>query len=151
LIICAVLPRTKGEIIMATQENQVFLDVELCGETATTASDPVETDIIDLEVTKTSDCEFALVGGNICYTVTITNYSDVDFITGEMGGIVIRDPLSSNLEYVPGSFYYTIDGGEPVTDDPNIDGSNVLTYTIELAAGETAVVHFCVKVLSMPV
>ena len=136
---------------MATQENQVFLDVELCGETATTSSDVTETDIIDLEVTKTADCDYALVGGNICYTITITNNSDVDFIDGEMGGIVIRDPLASNVEYVPGSFEYTIDGGEPISADPNIDGSNVLTYTIELAAGETAVVHFCVKVLSMPV
>ena len=135
---------------MMKQENELFADVQLCGDTASTGSGVVETDIIDLQVTKAAKCDKALVGGRICYTGTIINNSDVDFITGEQGPVTIRDPLASNVEYIAGTFEYTIGSGQPVQDEPDIDGNNEMTYELEIPAGETVIVEFCVKVLSVP-
>ena len=135
---------------MPKQQNQLFVNLELCETPVSIGSEVAETDIIDLQVTKVSACPYAVVGGNICYTATIVNNSDVDFITGEFGALEISDPLASNVEYVEGSFEYTIGSGEPVQVEPNIDVSNVMTYDIEIPAGETAVVTFCVKVLCLP-
>ena len=141
------------------QENLAFADIELCDEAVSVASEPAEVDIIDLQVTKTADCQYAVVGGKICYTVTIFNNSDVNFVgdreDDEMGGVIFRDPLTSNLEYIPGTFTYTIDCGEPdptpVQVEPNIDTDNVMTYdSLEIPAGCTAIVKFCVKVKSAP-
>jgi uncharacterized repeat protein (TIGR01451 family) len=138
---------------MPTQENKVFLDITLCNEAVSTASNIVETNIFDLQVTKKSNCPYAVVGGKICYTVTIVNNSDVDFIIGEYeaGCIIFRDPLANNLEYIGGSFEYVIGSGEPVKVEPDIDSNNVLTYNcLEIPAGKTAIVTFCVKVKSVP-
>jgi len=137
---------------MPIQENKIFLDLTLCNQAVSAESPPATTDVIDLQITKVSNCEYAVVGGNICYTTTIVNNSDVDFVDGEMGGIIFRDPLTSNLEYVLGSFEYTIGSEPPVQDDPVVDPiTNVLTYdSLEIPAGETAVVTFCVKVVSVP-
>jgi len=136
---------------MATQENRVFLDIELCDEAVSVESNVAETDIIDLQVTKISNCPYAVVGGNICYTVTIVNNSNANFVDGALGGIIFRDPLASNLQYIPGTFQYTIGSGEPFQVEPNINADNVLTYdSIVLPAGQTAIVTFCVRVLSLP-
>lgn len=138
---------------MPMQNNQAFLDLELCDVAVSTQSDIVQTDIIDLTVTKTATCGYALVGGTICYTATIENNSDVDFISGddEMGCITFRDPLAPNLQYVTGTFTYQIGSGVEVPATPNINADNVLTYNcLEIPANTTAVVKFCVKVLSMP-
>jgi len=134
---------------MSTILNQIFADVNLCGEAVSVQSEVVTTDVINLTVEKEASCKFVLVGHDLCYTVTITNDSDVDFTTeeGGLGGIIFRDPLASNLTYVADSFNYEIDGGEPVFVEPAIDGNNVMTYdSIELEAGQTAVVKFCVTV-----
>jgi len=136
---------------MPTQENQAFLDFELCGDAVNVQSEIATTDIIDLQITKVSNCAYAVVGGNICYTITIFNNSDADFTTGELGGIIFRDPLASNVQYVPGSFEYEIGAEPPVQVEPDIDSNNVMTYdSLEIPAGDTAIVTFCVKVLSLP-
>ena len=139
---------------MSKQENKIILNLTLCGEAVSVESLPSETNIIDLTVKKVSDCEYALVGGKICYTVTIFNNSDVDFIKGqeEMGGIIFRDPLALNLSYVENSFNYEINDEEPIFVEPDIDDmTNIMTYDcLEIPANTTAVVKFCVKVERMP-
>jgi len=140
---------------MAKQQNQVFAEIELCGEAVSAQSQVSEVDVIDLTINKEADCAYVLVGGNICYTVTITNSSDVDFANDELGGVIFRDPLASNVTYVENSFNYTINDGspdpQPVYVEPSINADNVMTYdNIELEAGHSAVVKFCVKVNQMP-
>jgi len=139
---------------MPIQNNKIFLDLTLCNQAVSAESEIAETDVIDLQITKVSNCEYAVVGGNICYTVTIVNNSDVDFIEGddEMGGIIFRDPLSLNLKYVLDTFEYKIGAADPVQVNPDVDPiTNVLIYdSLEIPAGITAIVTFCVKVVSAP-
>jgi len=147
---------------MPNQENQAFIDLTLCGDAVSVQSDVVETDIINLTVDKVANCEYALLGGNICYTVTITNDSDVDFIEGtdEMGGLKFRDELTANLSYVENTFNYTIfdiddpdpePPHDPVFVEPDIDSDNVMTFEpLELSANQFVVIKFCVKVDRMP-
>ena len=121
--------------------NQTFLDLELCEEAVTVQSNQVETDIIDLTIVKSASCNVALVGGKICYKVTITNNSDVD-----LEYIMFRDPLAPNLTYIEGSF--EVDG-TPQT--PTIVG-NELQYELTIPAIEEdeppvpVVITFCVTV-----
>ncbi|MCL2755600.1 MAG: DUF11 domain-containing protein [Firmicutes bacterium] len=132
-------------------ENKAFLDLELCGEAVSVDSgEPTEVDIIDLQITKTANCAYAILGGNICYTVTIVNNSDVDFTDGEMGEITFRDPLADNLEYVDDSFEYGTDPDNLTPGTPNIDGNNVITFDLAIPAGETMYIEFCAKVTAMP-
>ena len=137
---------------MSTVLNQTFADVTLCGETVFAESQVVTTDVINLTVEKEASCQYVLVGGRLCYTVTITNDSDVDFTTGELGGVIFRDPLAENLTYIPGTFEYTIDCGQPdpvppVQVEPTINSDNVMTYdSLQIPAGCKAIVTFCVTV-----
>jgi len=129
-------------------ENRTFADVTLCGQTVSAQSELVSTDIINLTVEKAASCDYVLVGGRLCYTIVITNDSDVDFIEGqdELGKIIFRDPLADNLTYVTDSFTISINGGTAVPATPTLVG-NVLTYDgIELEAGQFATVVFCVIV-----
>jgi len=136
---------------MATLGNQTFLDLELCSEGVSVPSNTVTTDIIDLQITKAASCPYMVVGGEICYTVAIVNNSDIDFDdtgTDSLGQITFRDPLDSNLSYVPDSFTVdTGDGPEPAIPDVT---AGVITYDFNIGAGETVLISFCVKVESAP-
>jgi len=118
--------------------NQTFLDLELCEEAVTVSSNQVETDIIDLQITKTASCNVAVVGGTICYLITIFNNSEVD-----LEDILFRDPLAPNLTYKVGSFEVN---GTPET--PTIIG-NELQYVLTIPAGETVEIDFCATVTSV--
>ena len=121
---------------MAQFSNQSFLDLELCDSAVSVESNEVVTDIIDLTIEKEADCNMAVIGGTICYTVTIKNNSDIELET------IFRDPLASNLVYVQDSF--TVDG-EPQT--PTYDAaSHVLSYPLTLDPHCEVVIRFCVKV-----
>jgi len=137
---------------MGKQQNYAYGDITLCGEVVSAQSPLSEVDVIDLTVTKNADCSYVLIGNNICYTLTYVNNSDVDFTTEDMGAIIVRDPLGSNVTFVDGSMTVDIDDAGPEPVVPIIDGAtNVLTYDgLELEAGKTAIVVFCVTVNSMP-
>ena len=131
---------------MATLGNITFLDLDLCEETVTIESNEVEVDIIDVEIKKEADCAYAVVGGQICYTITIENRSEVPFNDPAIGPgqLFFRDPLDENLEYVQGSF--TVDGHQRTPTVTN----NEISYHLDVPATSTVIVRFCVKVLSVP-
>jgi len=116
--------------------NQSFLDLELCEEVATASSNIVETEIIDLNMIKEANCGYAVVGGKICYTITITNNSAIELVD-----VVFRDPLPNNLTYVEGSFTVDDDSQTPI-----IDANNVLSYTLTIPSSSTLVIKFCTTV-----
>ena len=126
--------------------NTTFLDFELCEQTVTIESNEAEVDIIDVEVKKEADCAYAVVGGQICYKITVENRSEVQFGDPDLGPgqLFFRDPLDKNLEYVQGSF--TVDGHQrtPTVID------NEINYYLDAPAMSTVIVRFCVKVLSVP-
>jgi len=121
---------------MPTLSNITALDFELCEEAMTVHSNEVETRIIDLKITKSASCAFAIVGGRICYTVTIETNTAIENVT-------FRDTLANELEYIAGSFEVN---GTPHT--PTIVG-NEIQYTFNLPAG-TTVITFCAIVTSLP-
>ena len=98
-------------------------------------SEEVSTQIIDLQIIKTT-CPYALVGQEICYTITITNNGDIDAF-----GVVFKDVLADNMTYVMGSF--EVDG---IFYTPAI-AENVIQYRIDIYAGIPITIKFCVKVL----
>jgi len=130
---------------MATLGNQTFLDLELCEAAVTVPSNPVNVDIIDLQITKSASCGMAVVGGEICYTVTIINNSDIDFTEEGAGTITFRDPLDSHVTLDETSFM--------VSNDPEAEPvmvGNEITYELSIGAGETVTINFCVTVDSAP-
>ena len=118
------------------------LDFDMCRDAISVQSNPADTEIIDLQVTKSASRTAVFVGDNICYTVTVFNNSDVD-----LEELAFSDVLMSNLAYVEGSF--EVDG---VAVTPTISPDNELSYLIPLVAGgATVVVTFCVTVTSLTV
>jgi len=132
-----------------TQENKVYLDIELCDESVAVESEVNETEVLDLDVVKEADCQYAVYGGQICYTVTITNDTDHTFgnHADDFSTLVFRDVLADNLEYIDGSFTYQIGTG-PIVDDEDPDyQNNTLTFgDWEIPPHTTVIVRFCVKV-----
>jgi len=105
-----------------------------CIAPQTFESNQVETRIVDLELTKKT-CPYALAGQDICFVVTATNNSNVDIF-----GILFSDSLAANLSYVPHSF--TVDG----TPHTPMMAHNTIQYPIDIPAGESVEIRFCVKV-----
>lgn len=123
---------------MATVGNEALLDLTLCGQAVSVTSNQADVDIIDLQVTKAASCSLVLLGGEVCYTVTVVNNSTVN-----LTGVTFRDPLASNLTYVTGSFQ--VDG---VPEVPTISG-NEIQYTFDITAGSTVTFDFCATVTGL--
>jgi len=128
-------------------ENQSFLDLELCAQAVEAQSNITETSVVDLTVTKVASQQCVLVNGQLCYTVTISNNSDIPFTD-----VVFRDPLGQYMQYVPGTF--TINGSAAT---PTVDQDNVLSYSpisvpvADVVSGPgTVVINFCVTVTGIP-
>jgi len=113
------------------------VDFELCEDEITISSDPVVVDVIDITVDKEASCAYAVVGSEICYTITITTDTAID-------GMTFKDLLDPAVEYVVGSFEVN---GDP--EDPVITGQEI-SYELDLPIGET-VIEFCVEIKSVPV
>ena len=96
-------------------------------------SNDVETDIVDLQIIK-EVCPYALLGQDICYTVTVLNNSNIDIT-----GLLFSDELADNLTYVAGSF--EVDGNfeTPMMAD------NIIQYPIDIMAGGEVIIKFCVR------
>jgi len=92
-------------------------------------------EIVDLEITKTPSCNYAVLGGRICYTIIATNNGDVDAID-----ILFSDEIPAGTTYVVGSF--EVDG---VPQTPMM-ANNTLQYPIDILAGGSVTIKFCVKV-----
>ena len=118
--------------------NQSYLDLELCESPVCIESNTVTTDIIELTIEKQADCNMTVIGGTICYTVTIKNNSDIELET------VFRDPLASNLVYITGSFMVDGQHRTPSYDEQ----THVLSYPLTLEPHCEVVIRFCVKVYS---
>ncbi|MCL2755603.1 MAG: DUF11 domain-containing protein [Firmicutes bacterium] len=97
-------------------------------------SNQAQVEIIDLDITKTT-CPYALKGRDICYTVIVSNNSDVD-----MFGILFSDELDENLTYVPGSFEVDGDPQTPMMFE------NIIQYPLDVQAGGYMTIKFCVKI-----
>jgi len=119
-------------------KNQSELDFELCDGVETVTSNAATTGIVEITMNKVADCNMALLGGNICYTVTISNTSAAYRLS-----TTFRDMLPDELQYVDGSF--TVNG---VQQTPDVDGQEI-TYTFELLVEDT-VIKFCTKVIAVP-
>lgn len=126
---------------MATLGNTTYLDFDLCEEGVSVESNQAEVNIIDLSLTKVASCSRAVVGGRICYTITISNNCGE-----EIEDVTFRDPLDSNLEYITGSF--EIDG---VPTAPTSTAGGVIIYTPMTIPIDTTVITFCVRVLGLPI
>jgi len=138
---------------MATINNTTFLDFELCDSQVTVPSNQTETEIIDLQISKEASCDYTVVGGTICYTITIVNNSDVNLTFQDDGasGITFRDPLATNLSYRPGTFSIQVGSSEPIYLEPDINADNVLTFSeLEIPANTTMTITFCVRVEYLP-
>jgi len=101
-------------------------------------SNIVETEILDITMTKTTGCPLAMVGREVCYTITITNNSPVD-----VDAMAFRDELDERVIYKDGSFI--VDG---VAQEPEII-DNVIQCNIDVPMGETVVITFCVTVIGV--
>ena len=123
---------------MATISNTSELELPICNDPLEVVSNEVVTEIIDVTINKEANCNYAVVGGNICYTITIESSCDLD-------GVVFKDQLSNSVEYINGSF--TVND-EPRT--PTISADYELSYTFDLKEG-TTVIKFCVHVIAVPV
>jgi len=97
-------------------------------------SNEVETKIVDLAIIKQT-CRYALVGKDICYTITATNNSDVD-----MFGVLFSDEIPENTTYIIGSFEV-----DDVPQTPMM-ANNTIQYPINIPAGESVNIRFCVHV-----
>ncbi|MCL2228809.1 MAG: hypothetical protein FWC00_03190 [Firmicutes bacterium] len=118
--------------------NKAELEIEGCEDAFVVESNQTEVDIVDITLTKTSGCHFAVVGGTISYCVKIENHS------GEIvPDALFKDVLSSRVSYVTGSF--TVDGTH---ETPTISG-NTISYEIpELhPSPSSTMICFKVKVL----
>jgi len=103
-------------------------------------SNEVETQILDIAITKIASCDAVLVGGKICFTFAITNNT-----SNNLEGIVFRDELDENVRYIQDSF--EVDG---VQQEPDVLG-NLIRYSMDISAGgEPVEIKFCVEVISVP-
>jgi len=91
-----------------------------------------------MQITKET-CPYVLAGGNICYTITVTNNSDVDVL-----GVLFNDEIPVNTEYITGSFRVNDEVQTPMMAD------NIIQYPIDVLAngseGDSVKIDFCVKV-----
>jgi hypothetical protein len=114
-------------------ENQSELDIQNCNDVITIPSNKVEIDVIRLEVIKSANCPWTVVGGTIRFCTQIHNPSDMEIHA------LFRDTLDPRLEYA-GDF--TVNGS-PAT--PDIDGQTV-EYEFNLPPHSTITICFKVKV-----
>jgi len=101
------------------------------------SSNTVKTKILDIQIKKIPSCDKTVVGGRICYTITIENNNNVDLVE-----YLFSDMLAKNLTYVEGSF--TVDGEfiKPIMI------GNEINHTLNIDANQTVVISFCVIVTS---
>ena len=124
--------------------NESFLDLELCEGTVTTRSGKIVTEVIDLSIEEEANCDVVLAGGELCYTATITNNSEIEF-----ADITFRNPIAQNAQYNDGTFTIKIGNTQPTHETPTIDPStNVLKYELTIPAKTTVIIEFCVTVQS---
>ena len=100
-------------------------------------SNEASIEILDLRINKQS-CPYVVKRKNICFTVTAINNSNTDVF-----GIRFSDELEPSLEYVSGTFQ--IDG-ELVAP---LVVNNIIQCPIDIPAGESVEIQFCVKVLKI--
>jgi len=106
-----------------------------CLEPRIFESNEVQTEIVDLSITKTPSCGYAIPGGTICYTIVAENNSEVD-----MFGVLFSDVIPANTTYIVDSFM--VDG---VQQTPMM-AENTIQELIDIPAGESVTITFCVKI-----
>jgi len=133
-------------------ENEALVDIMLCGDAVAVTSEPSEVEVLELDVTKEADCSYAVYGGQICYTATITNDTEHTFGTGadDFSTLTFRDVLAPSLTYIADSFTYSINGGAPVPATPVYDqATNTLSFNgwpASIQPNSTITIRFCVRV-----
>jgi len=117
-------------------ENEALVKIEACDGKVQITSNRLEVTPIKLRVEKKQDCDFALVGQNIKYTIEIENECLTD-----VEGLIFKDAINACTEFVLGSFRAN---GHP--EIPEFE-DDVLVFKIdEIKAGETLIITFEVKV-----
>ena len=118
--------------VVTTINNTSYLDVLVCNDLVTTTSNPVQVEVVDLGIVKTSSCPWTVRGGKVTFCTQITNPSiDRDLIAA-----VFRDILNDRLTYVDGSF--TVNG---VPETPIISGQQ-MQFTLDIMSGQTVSICF---------
>jgi len=102
-------------------------------------SNEVETEILDITITKQTDCAYAVTGKTICYSFQIINNSPID-----TEQIIFEDELDARLSYIEESF--EVDG---LPEKPELSGQ-IIQYALDIPSGETVEIKFCVTVNSAP-
>lgn len=123
--------------VVVAIKNAAHVDIEGCDELITFDSNEVQAHYLNIELTKTQSCIWAIHGKNLTYCVTIKNKS-----TDRVTDLKFYDTLDLGVEYVPGSFRVN---GEEVT--PDINGRTISYIIPELALNQTITICFQVKVL----
>jgi len=105
------------------------------GNSAEVLSDPVEILVPNLVASNRADVGTVTVGGNVTFTVVITNVGN-----GTAYGVTITDPLPSNLDYPAGSS--TLNG--TAFSDPRVQAGSELVWDVvgALQPGQTIVLSF---------
>jgi len=99
-------------------------------------SNETQTEIVDLDLVKTS-CPYTIKGKDICYTVTASNNSDID-----IERLLFSDKLPDSTVYVPYTFFVDGESQTPMMAD------NTIQYLLNIPAGESVEIKFCVRVES---
>ena len=116
--------------------NTSNLNLELCDESVTIASNEVQSKELDLTFTKTQSCQYFITGGTITYCIEIDNRSDVEF-----DSLRWFDVLDNRLTYVNNTFTAN---GAPKT--PTINGQEISWSFATLHRHERITICFTAKV-----
>ena len=132
---------SKSEDIISNQAVAEYVFIPAPGEPAQGGRDEsnineINVSFVNVDVEKTADTEFAVLGDTIKYTVRLTNDGEVD-----ARNIIFKDKLPRSVKLVPGSF--KVNGN--VINSVDLDkGVNIGT----IKAGEVAVIEYEVKIVS---
>ena len=125
---------------MSTLENYSELNVETCdSEIATTTSNTVEVDVVELSIEKSASCGWTVPGGVITFCSVIDNPSETDLFD-----VLFKDELDPRFEYQDGSFEV-----DESPETPTITGNTIEFLITELKGGTSVKICFKVKVKSV--
>ena len=79
-------------------ENKSSMELEICGKKKTIHSNTVHAHTVNVEITKSQDCDLVFVGEEIMYHSVLKNHSGMD-----IENVIFRDRIPHGTDFVEGS------------------------------------------------